>query len=248
LHAARVRVRGDYLDRVPHLHAWRNAISPYRDFRQGQDIGRNKGKDKRPGQSRWPEPGAVRKLLGLPAAHWDSKNKVELTVDQELHDYFVGTDSDGGDFPKADLGLPLLFQNMAGMDVATRDDGSKIMKAAELSRAANNHTRFASPLIVKALAVSESQSVPVSLMLNTPHLWELPNKNLTLKHPKYESAAVTPMPVREPDMHWPKGRNGSFQRPPNVQDEGITSIRDAYLAYLKDEGWMGDTLKSTESE
>jgi CRISPR/Cas system CMR-associated protein Cmr1 (group 7 of RAMP superfamily) len=231
-----------------HINAWSAALEPYSDFRQGKDVGRNFGSRLRPGQSRWPEPGAIRNLLGLPAAHWDTNTKVELTEDQEMHDYFVGSDSDGGDFPKADFGLPILFQNMAGMEVGTRADGSKIMKAAELSRSAKDHTRFASPLIVKALAVTEARSVPISLMLNTPHVWELPEKHLTLKHPRYESVSVTTMPMREADMHWPKGKAGSFKRPPRVADEGVTSIRDAYLAYLTDEGWAGATLKPNKSE
>jgi CRISPR-associated protein Cmr1 len=211
-----------------HINAWSIAVQPYSDFRQGRRVGRNFGSTLRPGQSRWPEPGAVRNLFNLDATHQGN------TSDQEAHPYFKGTNANGGDFPRADLGLPLLFQNMDGLS-----------GAAELSRSAKGAARFASPLIVKALAVTNERSIPLALMMNTPHLWELqqttqlvlkhPDKKLVERNPAKYAPKIKPEPMNVPTIHWPTKSPSTpdalFDKPKGVDDSTV-SIRQAFFAYM----------------
>jgi CRISPR-associated protein Cmr1 len=132
--------------------AWSDAARLLQEFRQGVPYARNPGRQSnRPGRSLWPEPDSVRELLGLP----DSQHRPA----HEARPFF----------PRADLGLPLLFQQMAGRDTPT-------LQAAE-----PDATRFASPVIVKALALSVDRAVPALLVFNTPHVWELAGQGLHLR-------------------------------------------------------------------
>jgi len=69
------------------LDAWKNAIKPMRDFRQGERIGRNAG----PGRSFWPEPDTLRRIL-------KTHNTRHKPSDQIPNG-----------FPRAAFGLPIIF-------------------------------------------------------------------------------------------------------------------------------------------
>jgi len=129
-------------------HAWTKAVSILQQIRQGPGIGRNPGQGNRPGRSYWPEPDTIRALL-----------KIDQRRRPERSPYLW--------FPRADLGLPILFQNMIPRNM---------IRGATPTLQANGDgaTRFASPLIVKPLALSEREAVPLVLVLNAPHVWEGP--------------------------------------------------------------------------
>lgn len=127
------------------VEAWAAAVNVMQNFRQGLGFGRNAGTGKRPGKSRWPEPDAIRKLAQKLDCHHAPKG--------EPLDYY----------PRADLGLPIIFQfhNCAGcpeMHMLGIND--------------NATGRMASPFITKALELPGLAPIPIILMLNSPHAWE----------------------------------------------------------------------------
>jgi CRISPR-associated protein Cmr1 len=130
--------------------AWIDAVNVLQKIRQGPGIGRNPGQGNRPGRSYWPEPDTIRDLLKI-----DQRHRPEHPSRPW--------------FPRADLGLPILFQNMIHGLTPT------------LAASGDGATRFASPLIVKPLALSEQDAVPLVLLLNAPHVWEGPGVVLDKK-------------------------------------------------------------------
>lgn len=71
--------------------AWKQAITRLRDFRQKAGLGRNAGKTKPAGRSRWPEADAVRRLSGQHAA---------MHAPEHLA---------GNVFPRGMFGMPIIF-------------------------------------------------------------------------------------------------------------------------------------------
>lgn len=144
------------------IAAWDAALSWLRDFRQGQPragalgahdpaFARDRGDQRRPGRSNWPEPDKVRHLLsrGGPMAH------------EPLHD-------DAPAWPRAGFGLPIIgrFQDRArdGSPYVNRDPPSFELRWEDQS--GKMHDRLASPLIVKAIALATGKFVPCAIWLN----------------------------------------------------------------------------------
>lgn len=130
---------------VPTLDAWWAAVELMRRYRQEPGIGRHRG-GKVPGPSRWPEADSLR---GRPELQLSTMGD---RPHHQARPYY----------PRADLGLPIVFQQMGGRSTPT-------LQAAASDRRA---TRMASPVILKALAVSEQQAVPCAVLLNAPHPWD----------------------------------------------------------------------------
>lgn len=136
------------------IAAWREAVRQMKEYRQGVEVGRNRGESSnRPGRSRWPEPDSLRQQLPIP----DRKH-------QPAHDARPY-------YPRADLGLPILFQRMGDNNVTVTMAASGV-----------GTERMASPIILKPLAVADDGAVPLILLLKAPHVWdeETPGVNLTL--------------------------------------------------------------------
>lgn len=136
------------------MDAWGTAIDAMRSFRQGPGIGRvDTGNPMHPGESYWPEAGAVRRLLGFGG-------------------HYVRNTAGGGDFPRADLGLPMGFGQMRN-------------PAPQLTVNREGSTRMASPVILKALPIGETEAVPLALLLDAPHVWDVvpdaPSRHLKLE-------------------------------------------------------------------
>lgn len=155
--------------------AWKVMIQRFQEWRQDRNPGQQPN---RPGRSRWPEPDSVREALRLD----DPRHPPEHPARPF--------------YPRADLGLPLIFQRLA--------DPSPRLEAA-----GDGASRFASPLILKPLAVSPTQAVPLVLCLNAPHVWEGPGVELRregarpipLDRAQLERAGVS-------DLVWPlRGRD-----------------------------------------
>jgi CRISPR-associated protein Cmr1 len=193
------------------IAAWRQAVEPMFRFRQEREIGRNRGGG-RPGQSRWPEPGAVREIGDLTATGTDDEN----------HAYSRTPGANGREFPRADLGLPILFQNMRN----SRE------KPPTLEGATEGFTRMASPIILTIIAVDDTSWIPVALLLAAPHVWEHGTPGVQLKDEHI--GATTPLrvgPMNQPGRQprWPfPGNEPPFTAPA----EGRYSARDAFMDYF----------------
>lgn len=134
--------------------AWRTAITWLADYRQKLDFARNRNPDgNHPyGRSRWPEPDALRRLIPI--------NDQQHPARQAMPDFY----------PRADLGLPIIFQQMTPRG-----------QEPELSIDRDGATRFASPVICKALTLGPNESYPLIVILNTPHVWEVAPNDVKVK-------------------------------------------------------------------
>ncbi|MFN8525417.1 MAG: type III-B CRISPR module RAMP protein Cmr1 [Chloroflexota bacterium] len=109
------------------IDAWAAAIDALQRFRQLRDTPQSPSSGRRSstGKSRWPEARAIR----------------------------CGSRSQAG-FPKADLGLPIVFGRMEGNPT--------------LDAAGEGARRMASPLILKPLVLRNGTAVPLALLLRAP--------------------------------------------------------------------------------
>ena len=130
------------------MTAWDRAVSILRDFRQGSGLGRNPGpQPNQPKRSRWPEPETIRKLTGQRS---NGHQRMESIPDNA--------------FPRAELGLPIVFH--------FKDDRMGDPQDTELYPVVADQIRgrMASPLIMKALAASDGTAVPLIAALRVPAL------------------------------------------------------------------------------
>jgi CRISPR-associated protein Cmr1 len=198
-------------DKKDTVGAWTAAVSLMEEFRQGPEVGRRPPKAIRtpPGTSYWPEPPSVRALQ----AHPDSRH-----LKAHPHQIF---------FPRADLGLPLNFQQMGD--------------APRLEGATDGRQRMASPFIIKPLAISEKQAVPLVLLLNAPHVWDAGTPGVRLA-----GHGSAPRTVPAAELH-PTGRTiaGPGTVPPEANHLTTTNeARKAFLDYVRSKGpaWTEWTL------
>lgn len=129
--------------REDHKFAWLDANAVMYKMRQGGGIARYDGDQ---GKSLWPEADTIRQ------SHRD-RNVIPVK----------GVDSP---FPRADLGLPIVYEFFT-------DHGRTPKQMLQGADKEHGRTRMASPIIMKALSVSENQSVPIILVLKTPHPWDV---------------------------------------------------------------------------
>lgn len=159
--------------------SWNQSIKVFRDFRQLPGFGRNPIQDgkNRPGRSRFPEPDTIRRLTGK--HHPDHKPSESMP--------------DG--FPRAELGLPIIFQFKGNN--ADPDDTTLF---PDIDKA----ERFASPLILKAIACGDARGFPAIVLMNGKRVkhcrLELRNKqvvtrskNIPIQHKNFEKIAPSPM-------------------------------------------------------
>lgn len=134
-------------DAVP---AWKTSVDLYQFFRQGEELGRNPGRQRnRPGRSRWPEPESIREITGR-RSHEHGRQE------------HIPTES----FPRAELGLPIIFH--------FKDRGEP--SDTTLYPATNGEKsgeRMASPIVIKPLACLSGQCLPIIMPLRTPLLKEV---------------------------------------------------------------------------
>jgi CRISPR-associated protein Cmr1 len=134
------------------VRAWKEAVEMYRDFHQKEHFARNEGSERnRPGRSRYPEADTIRRLSNTHAPKHAPKHVVQ-------------------GFPRADLGLPIVFH--------FKDDREGDPQDHTLQGKQTNQTRFASPAITKAIAVPGGYYA-VLVILDAPHVWK--NGDLVLK-------------------------------------------------------------------
>lgn len=106
--------------------SWREVVEQYQKFRQARNPGQQQG---RPGRSRWPEPDAIRAILGQSAP----KHRQPILQPPVLK------------FPRAQFGLPIV--------VHFKDDDDP---STQIVPAAEGVERLASPLIFRPLGEKRS--------------------------------------------------------------------------------------------
>ncbi|HXT35211.1 MAG TPA: type III-B CRISPR module RAMP protein Cmr1 [Chloroflexota bacterium] len=129
------------------LACWGTAVKLMSDFRQRPGFARNdiNPETRRPGRSRWPEPDAIRRIADAKDPRHDPVHPAERY------------------FPRADLGLPIVFHFQGERDLK---DGPIL--AAEMKDA----TRMASPVVLKPFALGGGTFRPMALLLQAPHVWD----------------------------------------------------------------------------
>jgi len=176
------------------VSAWESAVNAYRDFRQGVPFARNKGQnDNVPGRSLWPEPDSIRRITDT----WDTNHNPYTMPERG--------------FPRADLGLPIIFHFQSKTD--PQNDPTLQGRQAGM-------TRFASPVITKALAVQNGRFVPMIAILSSPRVWE--NGNLELKY------GVTSESVSREEVE-------VVGKP--MSNLNQSDIREALVAFISDKGF-----------
>lgn len=191
--------------------AWSDALGWLREFRQGtngqpnmraREPGTGKIQPNRPSISNWPEADKIRRLSGKTKAH-------------------VPRSEYGGEpaWPRAGFGLPIVgrFQPK-GRDNRPLDEPGQF--ELQWRDGPELHDRLASPLIVKALALSDGRFLPCALWLNRAY-------------PVGKDVLVVLKGVR--------GSEAPFDRMLGAGDRalfspilGKASIRDAFLDWLRD--------------
>ncbi|MCS6864568.1 MAG: type III-B CRISPR module RAMP protein Cmr1 [Gemmataceae bacterium] len=146
------------------IEAWKAVISIFRNFRQGESMGRNPGSSpQQPGRSRWPEPETIRSITKQRNPRHGRMNHIPDDA-----------------CPRAEFGLPIVFHFKDPNDppdtVLYPGDGPE-----------GRRERMASPLILKPVALQNGQFVPVIVRLRTPPLtsvdWREGTKSLQLRKP-----------------------------------------------------------------
>lgn len=184
------------------VRAWDGAMRPMREFRQGEKIGRKERNPgtKSPGRSFWPEPDSVRERL----PQLDTRHRAEHAAKPY--------------YPRADLGLPILFQNMGR--------GTPTLQGSE-----DRRQRMASPIILKPLALGPQRAVPLAVLLNAPHVWEGPGVELK----PGDRSRPEPIPTEELYRVGQPISPAHAQRLPHL---GRDTAREAFADYLSEAaGW-----------
>lgn len=192
--------------------AWNDVIKLFRDFRQGEGLGRNQGQQpNRPGRSRWPEPETIRRVTGTRLAR---HNRLKQIPDDA--------------FPRAELGLPIVFH------FQEKGDPPDTVLYPDKDSQGNRRERMASPLILKALALQNGQCVPLILRLKTSSLTGVDlrqgERSLELPDPTY---------IRDPKLakyHDSPLRIQRFAKPGDQVTETGSAL-DAFIAFARSEGF-----------
>lgn len=108
-------------------------------FRQGENFGRNKGSQSRPGRSRWPEPDAIRRITrSTTSRHSIPETRADA-------------------FPRAAFGMPVIFHFKMG-------DGDP----SDTTLQPRGAERLASPLIIRPFRNTQSKYDVLALRLGGP--------------------------------------------------------------------------------
>ena len=184
------------------LQCWSDVIGLLQTFRQGVNVGRNLGAQGYPGRSRWPEPETIRTVT-------NRRSNIRKRIEQIPNDAF----------PRAELGLPIIFHFKDGGDPAD----------TELSPVVGDEekTRMASPLILRPLRCKNGDMLQMILQLNSPRVDEV----------VLEEAPGTPRftKIRDPGLaSYPKSPMGSASpRVPMRSSAG--SALDAFINFAQEQ-------------
>ena len=134
-------------------YAWNEVIGVYKGFRRRANGGSELG---RPGRSHWPEADSIRKIT----RKFETKHKNSITISAQENEIA---------FPRAQFGLPIIFNFKSGKNTNPRE---RDPYATELVPSGKK-TRLASPVITKAIAISDRQGYGAIIVLNQPKINKL---------------------------------------------------------------------------
>jgi CRISPR-associated protein Cmr1 len=155
------------------MAAWEAAVGLMREFRQGENVGRNRGMaPNRPGRSRWPEADSLRGIT----RKGEERHLEGITAEERA-------------FPRAELGLPIVFHFKDPLD--SPNNSELYPERMPESR------RMASPVILRPLGIwGSAQALPMVLVLAAP-----PPEHLQLHFEnKTTFSGIGPDEVRRPDL------------------------------------------------
>lgn len=175
------------------VSAWRSALELYKEFRQGKNHARDKGSD----------PSKPNKLGRSRYPEPDSIRRISPNA---RWTHRVGHLVQG--FPRADLGLPIVFHFI-------NEGTDHILESAYAFG-----TRFASPVITKAMSV-DGGYVPVIILLDAPHVWDAGDLKFEKQKKNIPKAQVELTP----------------QERQSIPPLNGLPIREALLKYAKSKGF-----------
>ena len=185
------------------LDAWNEVIDRFRHFRQGVGLGRNPGeKPNRPGRSRWPEPETIRCITQQRLAK---------------HSRLPHIPEDA--FPRAELGLPIVFHFQE-----QGDPSDTVLYPANDSEG-KKRERMASPLILKPLALANGKFVPLIVRLNTLAL-----NGVDLRRGEQSLQLPQTTVIRDPKL-------ATYRDSPMQNRSPNGSAIEAFIAYAKSQGF-----------
>jgi len=220
------------------LDAWRDAIAPLRNFRQGEH-GRKGGR----WRSYWPEPAAIRKITGT--------HRVKYVPEPPNFEYsFAPSPTDPEHFPRAVFGLPITFHfKNIKKDQADRHNnnprngGKKKMVAdakpddpqdVELlaMKGGIEYKRLASPVIIKPLTLPDGKYAPCALFLPDSHVRAM---GVTLTNSN--GSAYSTLPKNFAAGTWFQEGVTRYPSAKSPGNEQAGFPLDAFREYLKGRGW-----------
>ncbi len=184
------------------LSAWKVALACLKRFRQGEKIGRDLGRGKRPGRSRWPEAESIREL----AMEQNSKrNRNDLRL--KAKDSRIPTKY----FPRAEFGLPIIFE--------IRNENLKPTLIP-----GNNHERMASPLVLRPLRFSDGSHAALIYLFKTPPIRE------ALLKPGEKDLLRDELPIGEDQIR--SSELNKYQDSPMSSSTNTGSALEAFQAFI----------------
>jgi CRISPR-associated protein Cmr1 len=183
------------------VDAWKTVIGLLKEFRQGVGVARNSGQANRPGRSRYPEPETIRRVTGQRSPK---------------HTRLADVPDDA--FPRAELGLPIVFHFPPGQG----EPPDTVLYPSDAPNG-ESRERMASPLILKPLALANGKAVPLIMQMRTP---ELKAVELKLMKPPNESQGGFPASAIRGD------RLATYQNSPLASAPSGSAI-EAFLVHAR---------------
>lgn len=150
--------------------AWRRLFDALKKFRQN----RGRGNGPRPGRSHWPEPDAIRHLT------------VRGPLPADRHPIFTPRIDK---FPRADFGLPIVFQ--------FKNEAGRPPEPEQTQLQGANYDRLASPLILRPLACEGGRAVGLAVILDGPRPDQMPGGLILKGAPRNPTVYATLDPTTE---------------------------------------------------
>ncbi|WP_158702751.1 type III-B CRISPR module RAMP protein Cmr1 [Paenibacillus faecalis] len=203
--------------------SWKEVIDAYQHFRRranGQDTNN-------PKRSHWPEADSIRRLTGM--AEIDHQDPITISKN-----------SDEIAFPKAQFGLPIITSFKDNKEKQGDDKNEREPYTTQL--VPRNKDRLSSPLIMKAIAINDSQGYGAFVILKQPKLNELEliiqvndtKRKMNKKHAITLNNHLKSKPIK---THHIYPLLNYKNNPMKVQNKPCRSAIEAFLASEEVEKW-----------
>ncbi|WP_157764388.1 type III-B CRISPR module RAMP protein Cmr1 [Paenibacillus riograndensis] len=209
------------------ISAWNDVIKLYHNFRSQPNNTYIYSKSPKYERSLWPEADSLRRVTGM----FEEEHKKPSPFKKQ--EFFS--------FPRAQLGLPIIFQFK--QDEYLKKRYSNFREPYNMQLAPKDKNRLASPLITKVLARSEERGVGIIVKLNQPRLAELELKVIENKEDKRKRSPrdfahiesieklVAHKPIREKDIY------KELSYPGSPMKQGQKSAIQAFLESEEVKEW-----------